>query len=273
MAEDSLFVLADRQRLKQILLNLLSNGVKYNREAGSVLLRFRDVESDFVTIDVTDEGAGISERDLDRLFMPFERLGAEGSGVQGTGLGLALSKRLAEAMGGTLQVESAPGAGSTFSIRLPKADVPKHEEGAIVVEWGDTEGVERPVTVLQIEDNPSNMRLVERIMSRRPNSRLITAMQGTIGLELARQHRPDVILLDLNLPDVTGHEVLRQLRADPRLADVPVIVISADATRGQIERVLAAGAQSYLTKPLDVQRFLDVVNEALKGTASEVETS
>ncbi len=266
----SLYVLADRQRLKQILLNLLSNAVKYNREGGSVFIRCREVGVAAAHIDVTDQGNGIPDNDIDRLFTPFDRLGADRTGVEGTGLGLALSKRLAEAMGGTLSVKSTEGEGSTFSVRLSKTT--SREEDAMVVEWAEGGDPERQVTVLQIEDNPSNMRLVERILSRRPNSKLITAMQGSLGLDLARQHDPDLILLDLNLPDLSGHDVLRQLRDDARLSEIPVVVVSADATKGQIERVLAAGAQAYLTKPLDVQRFLEVVEEALHPPAVEEAT-
>ena len=258
------FVLADRQRLKQILLNLLSNAVKFSRPGGAVVLRCRDV-GEGVRIEVADQGAGISASHLDRLFTPFERLKADAAGVTGTGLGLALSKRLAEVMGGTIEVKSKEGVGSTFSIQLPKASVARFDKEAMTVEWAETTQQNEETTMLQIEDNPSNIRLVERILSGRPNSRLITAMQGSLGLELARQHSPDLILLDLNLPDVTGYDVLRDLRTDPRLADIPVVVISADATKGQMDRVLAAGAHSYLTKPLDVQRFMEVVNQALNS--------
>jgi PAS domain S-box-containing protein len=261
---DGLHVLADRQRLKQVLLNLLSNGVKYNREGGDILVTWAHVTPDRLAIRVADTGLGIAAEAMARLFDPFDRLGAETSGVEGTGLGLALSKGLIEAMGGTVKAESEVGAGSAFTIELLLAEPPvdrfEREWGALEVQPSQ---VTPSRTILYIEDNVSNLRLIERIISDRPHVRLLSAMQASLGLELARDHLPDLILLDLHLPDMAGDEALRRLRQDPRTRTIPVVMISADATQAQIERLLAAGADEYLTKPLDVKRFLEVVEAML----------
>lgn len=261
---DGLHVLADRQRLKQVLLNLLSNGVKYNREGGDILVTWAPVTPDRLAIRVADTGVGIASEAMARLFDPFDRLGAEMSGVEGTGLGLALSKGLIEAMGGTVKAESEAGAGSVFTIELRLAEPPVDR---FEREWGGVEAPPSQVTpsrtILYIEDNVSNLRLIERIISDRPHVRLLSAMQASLGLELARDHLPDLILLDLHLPDMAGDEALRRLRQDPTTRTIPVVMISADATPAQIERLLAAGADEYLTKPLDVKRFLQVLEAML----------
>jgi PAS domain S-box-containing protein len=256
-------VKADRQRLKQVMLNLLSNAVKYNREGGTVTVRCLDVAGGRWRVEVGDDGPGIRPELLERLFVPFERLGAETSAVQGTGLGLALSKGLMEAMDGTLGVKSTPGQGSTFFVELPRAQAPGTT--------GESEAVAGPAvgapmgshTILYIEDNLANLSLIEAVLNRRPGLNLLTAMQGSLGVDLARQHRPDLILLDLHLPDISGREVLQRLQGDPRTRGIPVIVISADATPGQIGDLLAAGAVAYLTKPIDVSRFFHAMDEAL----------
>ncbi len=258
------YVTADRQRLKQVLLNLLSNAVKYNRPGGSVAVRCVPASGGWARVEVADDGSGIAPEYMSRLFVPFERLGAETSGVEGTGLGLALSKRLVEVMGGTLEVDSAPGRGSTFSVSLPVAEGPESR-----LERGGTKGLVLAAlngegTILHIEDNPANLKLIERILSGLRGVRLLSAMQGSLGLDMARQYRPDVILLDLNLPDMHGQELLGLLRSDPRTRDIPILVISADATSEQLRKLRSAGAKAYLTKPLDVQRFLHVVEEALR---------
>jgi PAS domain S-box-containing protein len=263
-APDSLdtHVLADRHRLKQVLLNLMSNAVKYNRTGGEVALAFAPTSSANVRIDVADSGAGIAAADLVRVFDPFERLGAEASDVEGTGLGLALSKRLVEAMNGEIGVESELGNGTTFWLDLPSAMAPQMRrepsDSDLATVIPRSRGLAR--TVLYVEDNPSNIKLAETILAERPEVSLIVATQGGLALELARQHRPALALLDLNLPDISGEEVLRRMRADPRTADIPIVVVSADATPGQVERLLAAGANDYLTKPFTVARFLAVID-------------
>jgi PAS domain S-box-containing protein len=258
-------VLADRQRIKQVLLNLLSNAVKYNYAGGKVTVTCVQASVDRLRIVVSDTGRGIPADRLARLFVPFERLGAEHSGVEGTGLGLALSKRLVEAMDGTITVESTPNVGTAFSIELRLVEAPLRMLEQHPDSFGLTMSTqERMCTVLYVEDNLSNLALIERILTQRPHIKVLPAMQGRLGLDLARDHQPDVVMLDLHLPDMAGEDVFEALQADPRTANIPVVIISADATHGSIERLLAAGATSYITKPLDVHTFLQVLDTTLQ---------
>jgi signal transduction histidine kinase len=259
-------VQADRQRLKQVILNLVSNAVKYNRDGGAVTLSCAETPAGRLRIEVSDTGRGIAAKDLPRLFAAFERLEAEGSGTDGTGLGLALSKKLVELMSGTIGVESVVGQGSVFWVELALANDPASQvESVDVSDPPPAAGTSAPSrTVLYIEDNLSNLKLIERLLARRPGVRLISAALGSLGLELARQHRPDLILLDLHLPDLPGREVLARLQADPATSHSPVVVVSADATPGEIGRLRSAGARDYLTKPLDVRQFLAVVDDVLQ---------
>ena len=258
---------ADRQRLKQVLLNLASNAVKYNHHGGSIRLACHATPEGRVGIIVADTGPGIPADKLERLFMPFDRLGAEQTVVQGTGLGLALSKGLVEAMGGTLTAHSVQGQGTTFTLELPAAeDLLQHRDGnpPTPPSLRQDAGAHRQHTVLYVEDNPSNLRLVERVLGQRGGVQLLAASRGELVQDLVRQHRPDLVLLDLHLPGIDGEEVLRRLQADPHTAGPPVVVVSADATRsGNRERLLAAGAAEYLTKPLDVPHFLEVIDSLL----------
>jgi PAS domain S-box-containing protein len=257
-------VLADRQRLKQILLNLLSNAVKYNREGGSVRLYCEPAPGDRFRIKVADNGPGIADEALERLFVPFERLTAEFSGVEGTGLGLPLSQRLAHAMGGTLELTTAVDQGSTFWVELPVAERPVAPDAEPEPQDATAQEAQMPatqITVLYIEDNLSNLQLVDRVVSRRPGVTLISAMRPMLGLDLAREHDPDLVLLDLHLPDMPGEEVLRRLRNDPRTAEVPVVILSADARPSLIKRLLGAGARAFLTKPLDVAELLALLDQ------------
>lgn len=259
------YVFADRQRLKQILLNLLGNGIKYNRQGGSVSISCFEAVHGRLRIQVTDTGPGIPAEQFDKLFAPFERLGAEQTTVEGTGIGLALSRRLAEAMGGTLEVESTVGRGSTFWVEFALVEGPVERFERMGESGGAGPHVDeeaRP-TVLHIEDNLANVTLVERVLAQRPDVTLIPAMQGRLGLELARQHRPLLILLDLNLADMPGDEVLQQLRSDPATANIPVVMVSADAMPRQVQRLLSSGATAYLTKPIDVRALLKLVDDAL----------
>jgi PAS domain S-box-containing protein len=262
------FVRADQQRLMQVLLNLLSNAIKYNRAAGTVQLLARPAEAAdgraFLAIGVRDTGPGIPEDRLGELFVAFSRLGAERSGVEGTGLGLALSQRLVEAMGGRLRVESTVGEGSTFWVELPVTERPRRHVEPDRTDAPRPERGARPArTILYVEDNLANLDLVESILYDRPEIDLVPALQGRLGLQLAREHTPDLILLDLHLPDLSGEVVLHELRADERTRHIPVLVISADATTRQVERLRSAGARDYLTKPLDVDQFLAAVDGAL----------
>ena len=265
-------VLADQQRLKQVLLNLISNAIKYNCEGGSVVISSEEVAGNRLRIKVRDTGPGINEANLNRLFIPFERLGAEQTGVEGTGLGLALSKRLLEMMGGSIGVENNSDRGSTFWMELPTVQDPV-EEINVVMDNLSAAPPPGPLTrdriVLYVEDNLSNITLIEHIMVHRPHVKLLAAMQGRLGLDLAREHRPDLILLDLHLPDISGEDVLTGLRAQPELKDIPVIVISADATRGRIERLMSMGVLDYLPKPLDIKRFLKLLDACLSGMDSK----
>jgi two-component system, sensor histidine kinase and response regulator len=261
-------VLADRQRFKQVLLNLLTNGVKYTPLSGRVTVSCAANGSDKLRIRVADTGPGIAKEKLVRLFTPFDRLGAEQSNVEGTGLGLALSQRLMQAMGGVIGVENSCSYGSTFWVELPRTKSPleqTHPPKARDRKYRRrVEGKKH--TLLYIEDNLSNLTLIEQILEERPEIELLTAMQGQVGLDLARQHSPDLILLDLHLPDLPGWEVLSQLKAGETTSDIPVVVISADATTPQIKRLMKAGAASYLTKPLDVSEFFRVLDQIAAAT-------
>jgi CheY-like chemotaxis protein/anti-sigma regulatory factor (Ser/Thr protein kinase) len=265
------FVRADKQRLAQVLLNLLSNAVKYNRAGGQVRLTCEPVAgAKRIAVRVEDSGRGIPADRLGELFVPFARLGAEASDVEGTGLGLALSQRLVEAMGGALELERTSAAGSVFRVLLETTDDPVREAVTQSGIWPIPvpPGSGKPATLLYIEDNLANLSLVEQILEARPEWRLVPALQGRLGVDLAREHLPDVVLLDLHLPDIPGDEVLRQLRADPRTAAIPVVVISADATPNAVERLRAAGATAYLTKPLRVHRFVRTIEAALAGAGT-----
>lgn len=263
-SEPALHVMADRQRLRQVLINLMSNAIKYNRVAGSVAVSCERV-GHLVCIRVRDTGMGIRAELLPRLFAPFERLDAEQAGVQGTGLGLAVSRQLMLRMQGEIGVESTLGQGSTFSLHLMPAQAPASTLDSFRHEAPDAPESTRATPLQQqalvIEDNPSNLALMQALLARRPHWRMLTASDGATGLLAARRERPAVIILDLHLPGLDGESVLRALRADPSFVQTPVVVVSADALPATLERVMAAGADHYLTKPMDVQRFLNVLDE------------
>jgi CheY-like chemotaxis protein len=242
-------------------MNLLSNAIKYNQPAGRVDVTSEVVDEERVRIVVADTGPGIDDARIERLFVPFERLDMDRGTIEGTGLGLALSRSLAEAMDGTIGVRSEPGSGSSFWLELKRSLPPKR---AGTVAAGVAEGRVRPGagTILYIEDNPSNLRLVQRVLAqRRPGLALLSAMDGKSGIAMAQERQPDLIFLDLNLPDKPGEEVLRRLWADQQTREIPVIVLSADATRSTSQRLIAAGARAYLTKPIDVPRLIALVDE------------
>lgn len=258
-----LHVLADRQRLKQVLINLLSNAVKYNRRGGGVSVHCTEVAEGRTEVAVSDTGYGMSPEQLERLFEPFDRLGAEGTDVEGTGLGLSLSRRLMEAMGGAISVESDPGNGSTLRIQLNSAKeagaaATARDNAPVAADGPSREGR----TIVYMEDHLSSLDLVEHLLARLPDVRLIAAMQGKLGMDLVRHHHPDLILLDHHLPDLHARDVLEQLKRDPATAAIPVVVLSADATPAQFERLRAAGAAGYLTKPIDVEALLDMVRKS-----------
>jgi PAS domain S-box-containing protein len=260
------YVLADRQRMRQILLNLLSNAVKYGRPAGTIEVSWERAGEDGLEISVSDTGPGIAPEKLGRLFTEFDRLDIMNGQEEGTGLGLALSKRLAEAMGGTLEATSELGVGSRFTVQLPAAgDAPEPLEESPGLEHANA-GHGLPRVLLYVEDNLANVELIKRTLELRPQVTLKTATEGKLGVDLARQLRPDLMLLDYNLPDLNGEDVLLRMRSDPRTATIPVVFLSADATEGQINRLMGAGAAAYLTKPLEIEQFLETIDRVMETT-------
>jgi signal transduction histidine kinase/CheY-like chemotaxis protein len=251
--------LADATRLRQVLLNLLTNAVKYNREGGQVLIE-AEPAGDEIVLRVSDTGRGMSEAQLQQAFEPFNRLGLESEGIEGTGIGLAIVKALVERMGGTVQARSTPDAGSVFEVRLPAAhitdDVPPSDGTSDVALVPAAPHDGRPGRLLYIEDNPVNLLIVQELLAQRPDLELDTAVDGLSGVRLAAQRVPDLILVDMQLPDIDGHEVLRRLRADAATAEIPCIALSANAMPDDIARALRAGFADYWTKPLDLQRFM-----------------
>ena len=265
------FVRGDRQRLKQVLLNLLSNAIKYTPPGGRVTVSYGSAGDHVVRLSVRDTGRGIAADKLSRLFTSFDRLGAEQSGVAGTGLGLALCQRLMQAMQGSISASSSVGSGSTFCIEIPLAESPlarlPAEHRPAPQALNGSSGERR--IILYIEDNLSNLTLMEQMLADQPDLELITAMQGRLGFDLALKHSPDLILLDLHLPDVPGWDVLDQLKRNLATCHIPVVVLSADATKRQIDRLMAGGALTYLTKPLDVAEFYRAIEEPLAGAKPE----
>jgi len=260
---NSVYAVADQQRLNQVLLNLLSNAVKYNRPQGGVWLKLR-VDDGRVVLSVGDSGRGIDPAKIDRLFTPFERLGAEGGDVAGTGLGLALSKRLVELMGGTITVESELGKGSIFHLSLKSTEAPVAEglAGSAAATLPAANA-----TVLYIEDNLANMRLVEEILAHAGNVDLISAMQGNLGLELARMHLPDLILLDLHLPDMGGEEIAATLKQADETRDIPIVILSGAAHETHRRRLLDLGVTAYMTKPFRVTEMLELIEQIIGAKA------
>lgn len=267
------YVQADPIRLKQTLINLLSNAVKYNRPGGTVVVDCtKHPVGQRVRIRVQDTGMGLSHEKLGRLFQPFNRLGQESSAVQGTGIGLVMCKRLIELMGGNIGVTSTVGKGSVFWIDLKLAEPSSQAATQIKAPPPPATQVQSNTNavrnILYIEDNAANMMLVEHIIARRLDLRLLQAQDGARGIELARIYRPDVILMDINLPDISGIEAFNILRKDPLTAHIPVIVLSANAMPDDIEHALKAGFFNYLAKPVVITQLLDALDSALERTAS-----
>jgi PAS domain S-box-containing protein len=257
---------ADRTRIKQVLINLLSNAIKYNTVGGTVVVECAvNPETSRVRISVTDTGPGLVPDKLAQLFQPFNRLGQEVSGEEGTGIGLVVSKRLVELMDGVIGVESSVGSGSSFWVELPSTaplTLPASLD-SIAPEASPLPAIEGMRTLLYVEDNPANLKLVERLVSRRSDLRLLTAIDGNRGVELARTYLPAVILMDINLPGISGTEALKILREDPATAHIPVVALSANAMPRDIQKGLAAGFFRYLTKPIKVSEFMETLNMAL----------
>jgi PAS domain S-box-containing protein len=261
------FVRADRTRLKQVLINLLSNAVKYNIKQGTIEVKCAERTPGRIRVSIRDTGAGLYSEQLAQLFQPFNRLGQDAGGEEGTGIGLVVAKRLVELMGGTIGAESTVGVGSVFWFELNSVDEPH-----LTLEEGDAAASVQPRpprgarlhTVLYVEDNPANLKLVEQIISRYPDIRLLTAVNGNSGIEIAGVSRPDVILMDINLPGINGFEALKILREDPVTAHIPVVALSANAMPLDIERGQKAGFFRYITKPIKVNEFLEALDAALE---------
>ena len=268
------FVKADRTRVKQVLINLLSNAIKYNRARGTVEVTCSASTAKRIRISVQDTGEGLSPEKLAQLFQPFNRLGQEASAEEGTGIGLVVSKRLVELMGGEIGVESTVGVGSVFWIELNLAAEPQPAAGADEPLAPIQARVQHGAalrTLLYVEDNRANMQLVEQLIARRPDMRLLSAGDGTRGIALARTHQPEVILMDINLPGISGIQALKILREDPATAHIPVLAISANAMPHDIKKGLEAGFFRYLTKPIKVNEFMEALDMALEFAETELD--
>ncbi len=266
------FVKADRTRVKQVLINLLFNAVKYNKVGGAVVVDCAVITADRIRISVKDTGEGLSPDELTQLFQPFNRLGQETGIEEGTGIGLMVSKRLVEMMNGQIGVESTVGVGSVFWFELNLTTEPQSVVAALKPAAAGQAQIQNGAqlrTLLYVEDNPANLMLVEDLIARRPDIRLLSAMDGNRGVEIARASRPDVILMDINLPGISGIQALKILRADPATAHIPVVALSANAIPRDIAKGLEAGFFRYLTKPIKVNEFMDALDMALKFANSE----
>jgi signal transduction histidine kinase/ActR/RegA family two-component response regulator len=266
--EISYLVKADRTRVKQVLINLLSNAIKYNRTGGTVEVKCTHSTQGRIRVSIRDTGAGLPPEKLAQLFQPFNRLGKEAGVEEGTGIGLMVSKRLVELMKGEIGVDSTVGVGSVFWIELdltaePQATASAAEPTAVAQAQVQADA-QLLRTLLYVEDNPANLMLVEDLIARRPDIRLLSAADGNRGIEIARAFQPDVILMDINLPGISGIQALKILRADPATAHIPVVALSANAIPRDIAKGLAAGFFRYLTKPIKVDEFMDALDVALK---------
>jgi CheY-like chemotaxis protein len=265
------FVLADSTRLKQVLINLLFNAIKYNKAGGTVVVDCIAAPPGAIRLSVRDTGEGLSPEKLALLFQPFNRLGKESGSEEGTGIGLVVAKRLVEFMNGLIGVDSTVGAGTVFWIELARCAPPQLDhagaDSAAFFPLAAKTG-EAVHTLLYIEDNPANLQLAEELIKRRTDLRLLSAADGNLGIELAREFLPEVILMDINLPGISGIDAMQILRADPEMAHIPIVAISANAIPGDIKKGLEAGFFRYLTKPIVVNEFMDALDMALEFSAA-----
>ena len=262
------YVHADRTRVKQVMINLLSNAIKYNRRGGMVIVECAQAEGARVRVSVTDTGAGLNAEQVEQLFQPFNRLGQEQGAEEGTGIGLVVTRQLTELMGGEIGVFSEVGVGTTFWIELAASVEPVLEIAASDLPPAVADGAGAPLkTLLYIEDNPANLSLVEQLVLRRSDLKLLTAIDGYAGIELARTYQPDVILMDINLPGISGFGCLKILQDDAATAHIPVLALSANAMARDVEKGVEAGFFQYLTKPINVTQFMCALDEALASAA------
>jgi len=270
--DNILYIHADRTRVKQVIINLLSNAIKYNRINGTVVVECEMTCKNRVRVSVTDTGAGLAQTQLAQLFQPFNRLGQESSTSEGTGIGLVVTKQLVELMDGVIGVESSVGIGSVFWVELPASSAQAMVfDDSVQANTDELRNVTAPETakrtLLYVEDNPANLVLVEQLIARRSDLRLLSAIDAPLGIELACAKQPDVILMDINLPGISGFDALQILRQDPATAHIPVIALSANAIPHDIESGLEAGFFSYLTKPIVVRDFMNALDVALRYAA------
>jgi PAS domain S-box-containing protein len=264
---DGLVVRADRMRLKQVLVNVVSNAIKYNRAAGSVSLAAAALDEQTLRITVRDTGVGIAPERLSQVFEPFNRLGAESGSIEGTGIGLNICRRLVELMGGRIGVTSRPGEGSEFRVDLPRerrAEIDPVQTRGVVIRGAAASSL-RAARLLYVEDNPVNLQLMKHIIARYDGLQLLCAASAALGLESARAHRPDLILLDINLPDMDGHAMLAELRADARTRDIPAVAVTANAMPSDEKHARDAGFDEYIAKPIDLAGF-DAMLARMLGT-------
>jgi signal transduction histidine kinase/ActR/RegA family two-component response regulator len=271
--DEAHFIKVDRTRIKQVLINLLFNAIKYNRRNGALEVECASMPAGLIRISIRDKGAGLSPEQLAQLFQPFNRLGKETGPEEGTGIGLVVTKRLVELMGGTIGADSVVGAGSVFWIEMHETPPTQSPVQTADVSLRPVVGGAPVRTLLYIEDNPANLELIEQLVARRPDLRLLSAADADLGIEYARAYQPEVILMDINLPGINGIDAMKILRADPLTAHIPIIALSANAVPRDIERGLEAGFFNYLTKPIKVNEFMGSLDVALIFAQSTTERS
>jgi PAS domain S-box-containing protein len=265
--DKSYFINADRTRVKQILINLLSNAIKYNTLQGTVEVKCSEIVPGRIRVSIKDTGAGLSPEKIEQLFQAFNRLGQESGGEEGTGIGLVVAKRLVEMMGGVIGVESTVGMGSMFWFEFILVEAPSlsmEEIDVAIMAQPHVPCASRQHTVLYVEDNPTNLQLVKKIIARQPNISLLTAVDGYSGIEIARTAQPDVILMDINMPGMNGFEALKILQSDPTTAHITVLALTANAMSRDIKHGMEAGFFRYITKPIMVNELLEALNVALE---------